>query len=151
MTMFSLIFAILLTPVLLVKYYEVIKYKEKLDVKNWLYLILASFAVIAIFTEKVFKVPFQLKREVAWIIYLQAVFFRFTSAKTQFCVSRGRRTYPHLSATISYIPRPNTDELQNINSTFVTLIGFSSGLEVFQMPHLTSSPNVRAPQRKNPE
>lgn len=58
MTMFSLIFAILLTPVLLVKYYEVIKYKEKLDVKNWLYLILASFAVIAIFTEKVFKVPF---------------------------------------------------------------------------------------------
>ena len=56
--MFSLIFAILLTPVLLVKYYELIKYKEKLDIKNWLYLILASFAVIAIFAEKVFKMSF---------------------------------------------------------------------------------------------
>ena len=55
--MFSLIFAILLTPVLLVKYYELIKYKEKLDFKNLLYLILASLAVIAIFLEKLFKLP----------------------------------------------------------------------------------------------
>ncbi len=53
--MFSLIFAILLTPILLVKYYELIKYREKLDVKNWLYLIVASLAVIAIFVEKLFK------------------------------------------------------------------------------------------------
>ena len=54
--MFSLIFAILLTPILLVKYYELVKYKEKPDLKNSVYLILASLAVISIFLEKIFKV-----------------------------------------------------------------------------------------------
>jgi hypothetical protein len=48
----SLIFTILLASVPLVKYYELIRYKEKLDIKNWLYWILASFAVIAIFAER---------------------------------------------------------------------------------------------------
>jgi hypothetical protein len=54
----SLIFAILLTPILLVKYYELVTYKEKQDSKNWLYLILASLAVVAIFLDKVFNISF---------------------------------------------------------------------------------------------
>lgn len=52
--MFPFIFALLLTPVLLIKYYELIKY-EKLNVKNWVYLILATCAVISIFAEKILK------------------------------------------------------------------------------------------------
>jgi len=55
MNMFPFIFALLLTPVLLIKYYELIKYKEKLNVKNWIYLILATCAVISIFAEKILK------------------------------------------------------------------------------------------------
>ncbi len=55
MNMFPFIFALLLTPVLLIKYYELIKYKEKLNVKNWVYLILATCAVISIFAEKILK------------------------------------------------------------------------------------------------
>jgi len=57
--MFPLIFALLLTPVLLIKYYELLKYKERLDIKNWLYLILATCAVISIFAEKFLKNTFQ--------------------------------------------------------------------------------------------
>mgnify|MGYP003530642673 FL=1 len=53
--MFPFIFALLLTPVLFIKYYELIKYKEKLNVKNWIYLILATCAVISIFAEKILK------------------------------------------------------------------------------------------------
>jgi len=55
MNMFPFIFALLLTPVLFIKYYELIKYKEKLNVKNWIYLILATCAVISIFAEKILK------------------------------------------------------------------------------------------------
>ena len=54
--MFALIFAILLTPVLIVKYYEIIRYKEKPDGKTILYLVLTTLTVIAIFLEKVFKI-----------------------------------------------------------------------------------------------
>ena len=53
----------------------------------------------------------------------------------KFCVSGGRRINPHLSTTIRFISGwPNTDEQQNIFSTFVSLIGFSARLDVFQMP-----------------
>ena len=55
MNMFPFIFALLLTPVLLIKYYELIKYKEKLNVKNWIYLILATCAVISKIDEKILK------------------------------------------------------------------------------------------------
>lgn len=54
--MFQLIFAILISPILLNKYYNIICYKEKPDLKNWLYLIMATILVIAIIAEKVFKV-----------------------------------------------------------------------------------------------
>lgn len=54
--MFPLIFSILLTPILLVKYYELVKYKERMNFRNWLYLIFASLVVIAIYLEKIFNI-----------------------------------------------------------------------------------------------
>ncbi len=54
--MVNLIFAILFTPVLLIKYYELIKYRQKLSLKDWLLLILATTVVAATYLEKVFKI-----------------------------------------------------------------------------------------------
>jgi hypothetical protein len=56
--MFTLIFAITIALVLIVKYYELIKYKDKLNNKNILFLILITLFVIAVFLEKIFKVAF---------------------------------------------------------------------------------------------
>jgi hypothetical protein len=54
--MFPLIFAILLTPILAVKYYETVRYKDRLGVKNWLFLVLSTLVVVFIYLEKVFKI-----------------------------------------------------------------------------------------------
>ena len=50
--MFNLIFAIIVAIILLVKYFEIIKYKEKVDAKNWIYLILVTIFVVTVFLEK---------------------------------------------------------------------------------------------------
>ena len=50
--MFSLIFAIVVALILAVKYFEIIKYKEKVNTKNWIYLILVTVLVVTVFLEK---------------------------------------------------------------------------------------------------
>lgn len=54
--MFTLIFAIIWLLLLIVKIYETIKYRDKLDRKTILYMILALIFVVAVFLEKVLKV-----------------------------------------------------------------------------------------------
>jgi len=50
--MFRLIFAIIIAIVLCVKYYEIIRYKEKVDTKNWIYLMLVTVFVFTVLLEK---------------------------------------------------------------------------------------------------
>ncbi len=54
--MFTLIFASVLAIIIANKIYEMIKYKEKPDGKNWLYLVFAILIVAATFLEKIFKI-----------------------------------------------------------------------------------------------
>lgn len=54
--MVPLIFAIIVTPFLIVKYYETFRYRDKLPAKDVLFLVLVTIVVIAIFLEKVFKI-----------------------------------------------------------------------------------------------